>query len=92
VLDSHTVGYGANFGFRKNLPLILPIVVFLFDIGATVWMISHEPALNNQVVRRWQIALRPGILVFPALPAIVFNCAVATSLGYLARLVPTKRK
>jgi hypothetical protein len=61
----------------KHLPWALPATVFLFDFLDMQWMFSHEPALTDEVVRRFQLLLLPGTLFFRPLAAILFNCGVA---------------
>jgi len=70
--------------YSKHLVWALPLTVFLFDFVDMQWMFSHEPGLTDEVVMRYQLLLLPGILFFPPLPAILFNCVLAGLIGAVA--------
>lgn len=65
------------------LPFLLPSFVFLFDILATVIVLSHEPSIMAQDVRVYHWMLLPGSLMFSAELAIATNVILATLAGLL---------
>jgi hypothetical protein len=71
---------------RRNadaLPFLFPAVVLLFDILATVIVLSHEPGISAKEVLVYHVMLLPGSLFFSVTPAILFNLVVATGAGWI---------
>jgi hypothetical protein len=65
------------------LPLLLPAFVFLFDIFATMVVLSHEPGITAKDALVYNLMLLPAGLVLSAMPAIVLNVAFAAVVGLL---------
>jgi hypothetical protein len=66
----------------RALPYLFPTVVFLFDIFATMVVLSHEPGITAKDVLIYKLMLLPASLVFSAMPAIVLNVALAVFVGW----------
>jgi len=65
------------------LPFLLPALVFLFDIFATMVVLSHEPGTTVNDAFVYNLMLLPAGLVFSATPAIALNVALAAVVGWL---------
>lgn len=74
-------------GRARWLPLFLPVCVFLWDFAALQWVVEHEPGITARVVFYFGLALLPGTLLFPAIPAMLLNCAFASQIGLVIWLV-----
>ena len=65
------------------LPFLLPTFVFLFDILATMLVLSHEPGTTAKDALVYNLMLLPAGLVFSAMPAIILNVILAAVAGWL---------
>jgi hypothetical protein len=62
--------------------------MFLWDFAALQWVFAHEPGITARVVLYFDAALLPGTLLFSPMPAILFNCCLASAVGLLLRFMP----
>lgn len=72
---------------RQNadaLPFLVPAFVLLFDVFATMVVLSHEPGITAKDALVYNLMLLPAGLVFSAGPAIVLNVALAAMVGWLS--------
>jgi hypothetical protein len=57
--------------------------MFLFDVFATIVVLSHEPGITAKDTFVYRAILLPGTPVLSAMPAIVLNVALAAVSGWL---------
>ena len=67
----------------RALPFLLPAFMLLFDIFATMVVLSHEPGITAKDALVYNLMLFPAGLLFSAMPAIVLNVALAAAAGLL---------
>ena len=67
----------------EALPILLPGFVLLFDVFATMIVLSHEPGITAKDALVYNLMLLPGGLVFSAVPAIVVNIVLAALVGWV---------
>jgi len=73
------------------LPILLPAFVLLFDVFATMVVLSHEPGITVKDALVYNLMLLPGGLAFSAMPAIALNVALAALVGWvLSRRLKSK--
>jgi Flp pilus assembly pilin Flp len=69
---------------RTGLPIILPLAIFLFDVLATVVVLSYG-AHSASFSRDYDLILLPGSLFLSGGPAVTFNVGLAGMIEWLSR-------
>jgi hypothetical protein len=75
----------------KWLPQLLPGCVFLWDFAALQRVFAHEPGITARVVFYFDVALLPETLLFSPMPAMLFNCCLASLIGVIVWLAVRER-
>lgn len=69
---------------RRRLPVFLPLAIFLFDVLATVVVLSQE-AHSASLPRHSVLILLPGSLFLSGGSAVAFNVGLAGLIQWLSR-------
>jgi hypothetical protein len=69
---------------RRRFPIFLPLAIFLFDVLATLVLLSQE-AHSASLPRHSGLVLLPGSLFLSGGSAVAFNVGLAGMIEWLSR-------